>query len=145
MKLLSVPRDTAMGFVIPAALLARFSQKHGKTTGETTGLFQSMKQYLLTAKEGTEPSAEVDEMWHEFILFTKEYAAFCDLAGGFIHHNPKPLAGHCDFSVEAKGHCDFSVETKALCDVGPDNAKGHCDFSIEERGRLCDKTQQIAV
>lgn len=32
---------------------------------------------------------EVDDMWHEFILFTKDYAAFCDrYFGTFLHHLP---------------------------------------------------------
>lgn len=32
----------------------------------------------------------IDEMWHTFILITKEYAAFCDhYFGEFIHHIPE--------------------------------------------------------
>jgi hypothetical protein len=35
------------------------------------------------------PSKAVDTAWHEFILLTKNYAAFCDLAfGKFLHHAP---------------------------------------------------------
>jgi hypothetical protein len=35
-------------------------------------------------------SPEVDEVWHAFILFTREYAAFCQEAFGvFIHHVPR--------------------------------------------------------
>lgn len=35
------------------------------------------------------PSAMVDTGWHTFLLFTREYAAFCQAtAGGFIHHEP---------------------------------------------------------
>ena len=31
----------------------------------------------------------VDEFWHEHILFTRDYAGFCDAAAGkFIHHEP---------------------------------------------------------
>jgi len=33
---------------------------------------------------------EVDEVWHTFILFTREYAEFCQAAfGTFIHHVPR--------------------------------------------------------
>lgn len=33
----------------------------------------------------------VDELWHTFLLFTKEYASFCnEVAGSFIDHNPGP-------------------------------------------------------
>lgn len=35
------------------------------------------------------PSQVVDVAWHEFILFTKEYAQFCSKAlGHFLHHTP---------------------------------------------------------
>jgi hypothetical protein len=40
------------------------------------------------------PSATVDPGWHTFILYTREYAAFCDqIAGRFIHHNPTDTPG----------------------------------------------------
>jgi hypothetical protein len=33
----------------------------------------------------------IDEMWHNFILFTKEYQEYChDKFGFFVHHNPTP-------------------------------------------------------
>ncbi len=36
------------------------------------------------------PSASVDEMWHEFLVHTRHYAAFCDAAfGQFLHHEPE--------------------------------------------------------
>ncbi|MFC6080970.1 glycine-rich domain-containing protein [Sphaerisporangium aureirubrum] len=35
------------------------------------------------------PSKQVDVGWHTFILYTRDYAAFCDtVAGRFIHHRP---------------------------------------------------------
>lgn len=35
------------------------------------------------------PSQVVDDLWHEFILYTKAYDAFCGKAfGGFLHHTP---------------------------------------------------------
>ncbi len=42
-------------------------------------------------------SPEIDEVWHAFILFTREYAEFCQAAfGSFVHHVPRtsrsPLA-----------------------------------------------------
>jgi len=36
------------------------------------------------------PSTAVDELWHELILHTDEYASFCDAAlGRFLHHRPE--------------------------------------------------------
>lgn len=38
------------------------------------------------------PTKPVDEYWHQFVLFTEEYNAFCaQFHGYFVHHNP--LAG----------------------------------------------------
>lgn len=35
------------------------------------------------------PGPEVDEVWHALILFTRDYARFCEqLGAGFIHHVP---------------------------------------------------------
>jgi hypothetical protein len=35
------------------------------------------------------PSKLVDELWHNFMLMTREYASFCQQAfGGFLHHAP---------------------------------------------------------
>ncbi len=35
------------------------------------------------------PSQAVDDAWHEFILFTRQYQRFCDRSlGHFLHHTP---------------------------------------------------------
>lgn len=44
----------------------------------------------------------VDDLWHTFILFTKEYAAFCDsVAGMFLHHIPNTKPTKDTTSYEA--------------------------------------------
>lgn len=48
------------------------------------------------------PSPLVDIGWHTFILYTSEYAGFCqDVAGHFIHHNPTDQEGVAGGSAEA--------------------------------------------
>jgi hypothetical protein len=38
-----------------------------------------------------EPTAMIDEMWHLFITYTKEYSRFCDkYFGHYLHHDPPP-------------------------------------------------------
>ncbi|MCX7125597.1 MAG: hypothetical protein NTU49_07605 [Gammaproteobacteria bacterium] len=33
---------------------------------------------------------EIDDMWHTFLMFTKDYADFCEqYFGEFVHHTPK--------------------------------------------------------
>jgi len=48
---------------------------------------------------------EIDDMWHTFLLFTKEYADFCaNYFGEFMHHvpetedNPSPKLTDTEFS-----------------------------------------------
>lgn len=51
------------------------------------------KKYMALIALGHEDlgmhSSEVDEIWHNFILFTPEYAEFCKrICGHMIHHRP---------------------------------------------------------
>ena len=40
------------------------------------------------------PSQVVDDLWHEFILYTREYHHFCRKAfGSFLHHSPAIVLG----------------------------------------------------
>lgn len=41
------------------------------------------------------PSQVVDDLWHEFILYTRDYQQFCKKAfGGYMHHAPAVALGH---------------------------------------------------
>lgn len=49
------------------------------------------------------PSETVDIGWHTFILYTREYAEFCNrVAGHFIHHAPTDVPG-MDYTAEKSG------------------------------------------
>ena len=54
------------------------------------GLRQFFIAYLMSGKRYVSmPSQAADDLWHEFILYTREYDAFCRRAfGGFLHHTP---------------------------------------------------------
>jgi hypothetical protein len=61
------------------------------------GLRQFFVAYLMSGKRYVSmPSQVADDLWHEFILYTREYNAFCQRAfGGFLHHTPAVvLSGH---------------------------------------------------
>lgn len=50
------------------------------------------------------PSPLVDIGWHTFILYTREYAAFCiKVAGMFIHHEPTEVE---DATREMRGNAN---------------------------------------
>ena len=60
------------------------------------------------------PSELVDIGWHTFILYTKEYAAFCDrVAGRFLHHNPNDEQG------QLSAHSVLYETVAALREIGP--------------------------
>ena len=41
------------------------------------------------------PTKPIDEYWHTFILFTREYTKFCqDVIGAYVHHKPLGAADH---------------------------------------------------
>ncbi len=48
-------------------------------------------------------SKKVDEVWHQFILFTRQYHAFCrEFLGDYFHYNPK--TSHTPLSKGAKSN-----------------------------------------
>lgn len=77
-----------------------FDRLTSRIAVEHPDLDESMPQRILdqalaflgtsgTAAVPLSPSKLVDIGWHTFILFTVDYAAFCDrVAGRFIHHVP---------------------------------------------------------
>jgi hypothetical protein len=73
---------------------------------EVEDLFQEVKKYLWLAArvrdaqpEGVPPELAfvstpacriLDEFWHCFVLFTRDYETFCrTYLGGFLHHQPE--------------------------------------------------------
>lgn len=93
---------TALGLsshrvLLPAALadrlVARIAAEHpelpegmpDRIMGQTVAFLET----CATAAGPIGPSELVDIGWHTFILYTREYAEFCDrIAGRYIHHVP---------------------------------------------------------
>lgn len=61
---------------------------------ESQALFNEVKRYLLLVRchmdvEFAMYSRRIDAAWHSFVLFTEEYAKFCEkFFGAFLHHQP---------------------------------------------------------
>jgi hypothetical protein len=80
-------------------VVRRYLKEHGGTREEAEELFREMLKWLYlcdqAAEEGfdcamTEDLERVDWMWHAFVLFTRDYAEFCQLHfGRFLHHVPE--------------------------------------------------------
>lgn len=72
--------------------IERLKVKLGLSHEKAEELFIDMKQFLFlcgTRPGICSPTDAIDAAWHEFILYTQDYAAFCDdMFGRFIHHVP---------------------------------------------------------
>src|SRR6185295_12762247 len=79
----------------PAGLLERLEKHHANFDRKDSALVsRGLRQFFLAyLRSGTKfvsmPSQIADDLWHEFILYTRDYKSFCDKAfGGFLHHTP---------------------------------------------------------
>lgn len=82
-------------FRMPDAVLGRFRQKHPDLSSAQEELVrEGLRQYFEICQRArgkfvSMPSQVVDDLWHDFILFTRHYRQFCDKAfGRFMHHTP---------------------------------------------------------
>ncbi len=82
-------------FQFPRGLNRRLSHHHPHLTAEQIQLVvDGLRQFFrINLKSGrmnvAMPSQVVDDLWHEFILYTKAYQSFCNKAfGHFLHHTP---------------------------------------------------------
>lgn len=89
-------------------VLKLYVQNHSDNQLNAEDAFREMLKYLWLAKKHErdiklDPEnsdlpprcvmlrsmREIDEMWHEFILFTKDYCEFCqEYFGEYLHHFP---------------------------------------------------------
>jgi hypothetical protein len=76
-------------------LKAKFQASHASLTVEQQEqVFSALRDYFYLCHQAgrsmvSMPSQVVDDAWHEFLLFTKEYDEFCNRAfGRFLHHTP---------------------------------------------------------
>ncbi|MFN2494560.1 MAG: hypothetical protein ABR608_01430 [Pseudonocardiaceae bacterium] len=83
-------------YEFPSSVRQRLRLKHPDLQTESAALVETaLRQWfrLLARRPSVRlsmPSVLVDDMWHEFLLHTRDYAAFCDAAfGQFLHHEPE--------------------------------------------------------
>ena len=75
-------------------VIAKFKEKHKNLTDADIELvIKGLKNYFYISSRSSDiiilPSIVLDDLWHEFILYSKEYNSFCNEAfGRFLHHSP---------------------------------------------------------
>ncbi len=98
---LALRRDAYIrSFTLPMGLFESLRKRHpALTLKECQLVAHGLRQFFLAhLKSGRQfvsmPSQVTDDLWHEFILHTKAYQAFCDKAfGRFFHHTPAAVLG----------------------------------------------------
>jgi hypothetical protein len=75
---------------IPAEVIHTFAAKRYLSLHDAESLFDLLERFLdETAQRPLRPSTMIAVAWHEFILHTKVYEAYClSRYGHFIHHTP---------------------------------------------------------
>ncbi|MEY4763579.1 MAG: hypothetical protein RI907_252 [Pseudomonadota bacterium] len=81
--------------VLPKGLFEKLMKRHPQLTRKDCQLVaQGLRQFFLAhLNSGLQfvsmPSQVTDDLWHEFILYTRHYEVFCQKAfGRFMHHTP---------------------------------------------------------
>ena len=84
----------------PAGLLERLARRRPELSLKDRVLVaRALRQFFLAHHHAgyrfvSMPSQAADDLWHEFILYTKAYDAFCRKAfGRFFHHTPAVVLG----------------------------------------------------
>jgi hypothetical protein len=87
-------------FLLPNGLFEALRAHHPQLTLKDCQLVsQGLRQFFLVhLKSGYQfismPSQVADDLWHEFILYTRDYEQFCKQAfGGMLHHTPAIALG----------------------------------------------------
>jgi hypothetical protein len=86
-------------FALPPGLYDKLRGRHAHLSLKDCQLVgQALRHFFLAWLRGRQqiamPSQVVDDLWHEFILYTRNYQLFCRRAfGSFLHHTPAAVLG----------------------------------------------------
>lgn len=83
------------GFAFPKGVFAKVIARHPHISQKEMELVsRGLRQFFMAYHQSgyrhvAMPSQVADDLWHEFILYTRHYQAFCQQAfGRFLHHTP---------------------------------------------------------
>jgi len=88
-------------YLFPRAAFVQLQAKHPQLAAKDQQLVARGLRHFFLAHLHSElrfvsmPSQIADDLWHEFILSTRDYQQFCDHAfGRFMHHTPAVVLGN---------------------------------------------------
>ena len=130
---MSISYDAIIEYVHPS-LIHRLQKKCKLSADSAIELFDDTKRFLYLCADSNSrmtPPPAIDECWHHFILFTKDYAEFCErFLGGFVHHRPHyigdpPSDESTMFATIESATRDFGILSKNW--QFPEDFRSHCD------------------
>jgi hypothetical protein len=87
-------------YMFPTGLIEKLSAQRPELEAKDRQLVaRALRQFFIAhltsgRKFVSMPSQVADELWHEFILYTRQYDRFCQKAfGRFLHHTPAVVLG----------------------------------------------------
>lgn len=121
----------------------RFKKNYGVSTEESQDIFDQVKKFLWLGNEQRcegitkgltidHPIVVIDEMWHNFVLFTHEYTNFCNkFFGHYIHHAPATEAEEAHYRAELKAFTD----TQALIAFKKESKRPQYEYIYDRLGK----------
>lgn len=99
-------------FAFPKGVFAKVIEHHPQLTQKDMELVsRGLRQFFLAYHRSghryvSMPSQIADDLWHEFILYTRHYEAFCQQAfGRFLHHTPAVVLKQSRLGNEGLRRC----------------------------------------
>lgn len=99
-------------FSFPKGVFAKVIAHHPQLTQKDMELVsRGLRQFFLAYHRSghryvSMPSQIADDLWHEFILYTRHYEAFCKQAfGRFLHHTPAVVLKQSRLGNEGLRRC----------------------------------------
>lgn len=87
---------------LPPLALRRFERNRGFPRSTTAAAANDLVRFLVLSRvtgRSLAPSAVIDDLWHEFVLHTREYEAFCRThLGARIDHVPSETPCHEEYT-----------------------------------------------
>lgn len=109
-------------------LLNRFGNRYFLTDDKCEQIFRELKLWLYLVGTRTSdapplvilsPMEVIDNIWHEFLLYTTDYANFCHTYfGHFIHHEPTRVADRLKLQQERECNLQaFQTKRRAELEI----------------------------
>jgi hypothetical protein len=133
--------DEVMGYEAPFLIEKLLKEHIVETPAEAERLFTEVKRYLLLVRIDRSKlwemySLRIDEVWHQFILFTNEYIDFCRRCfGGYIPHSPSNAPVPETFvAMETATFDEFAVRYEEMFgEALPDVWRDETSVTIDRR------------